>query len=511
MAGISTHDGFEKALGALEILADVYATLKAGEGSDVYKLVNREIESMLKAGRDSLTSKRALNYLHRVATVRTSLDARKMIYDTKGMNDLVMCLVSAMQAPPEKVVQKEVSSTYKIPETPPTPQKRALSATGASPEAGLEKQGLTAMGALSEETGKKQKLTPEKNKSWTVKIESYVTKGELHKRIGSEHFVFGWDQRWKKFIIRRGYTECLHLPKEAAGVVAIYFHSCNTIHNDHYVRLTPTVSRHLTDPEHGVVHLKLANTGAAQALEKHMQPMDNAIFHSVERTTVYHYIKIFTHEYWLATASPISILRTPSYSMAPQAFGKELDDLESLVQAHSYLMRNEPKVIREVIKRKINTLARCKNHVESSGVPQYLQRVAALRHQIGQFRLQFDIGESEESEAIEVLGEIIQYMVSELSSNSERVAPGEVTCDSLISRGTDALLAKDDGRRKIDVLRMVARSRAPDLDAIGGEVLSLLTSCTLLAHCDCWPQPFRKECKSRKTTIITDIQLLRRS
>ncbi|KAI4197060.1 MAG: hypothetical protein LQ346_003093 [Caloplaca aetnensis] len=157
MAGCPTDETFEKALGALKILADVYTSLKPGEGIEIYKLVDRELNVILKAARNSSESSRFLDYLYRLAAVRTELDARMMTYDMKTMNELVMSLLSTLQAASQKDIKEEVSSANRI-STTPVPLKRLLSTTEALGEAGLDKQTSVATESTIENVTKKQVL-----------------------------------------------------------------------------------------------------------------------------------------------------------------------------------------------------------------------------------------------------------------------------------------------------------------------------------------------------------------
>lgn len=125
---------------------------------------------------------------------------------------------------------------------------------------------------------------PEKNKSWSVPIEAYVSGGNLYKRAKSERLVFGRDSRWKKYYVRRGATERLHVPKEAAGVAAICFRACNIHYDEYYVRLIPIVSDLLTGDESEIIDLQLPNCEATRALKANVQTMDNFILHDVQRS-----------------------------------------------------------------------------------------------------------------------------------------------------------------------------------------------------------------------------------
>ncbi|KAL8903907.1 MAG: hypothetical protein Q9207_003617 [Kuettlingeria erythrocarpa] len=270
MAGNLKDDSFAKALNALEILAKILPSLRYSEYLQVCKVINREIEALVGTEGSVLAENHCLSYLRRLITVRTILDARGMTYDTKGINGVMASLLSPITSRCEESAQKAVCPELEI----STGSKRASSM--------MEEPHAMATDVDASAAVKKQKLAPGKTESWTVPVKSYTVSGKLHKSVGAEYFAFGWDPQLKKFHVRKGSTECLQIPYEAAGIVALHFHSGNTIHDDHYVRLTPIVSRLLTDPKHGVVHFRLADPGAVQALKEHMQPMENAIFHSVE-------------------------------------------------------------------------------------------------------------------------------------------------------------------------------------------------------------------------------------
>lgn len=115
--------------------------------------------------------------------------------------------------------------------------------------------------------------------------------------------------------------------------------------------------------------------------------------------------------------------------MTLQDFNKALTDAESLVQAYPCLERHEKEGIYGIIHNNWITLAGFKNLVHLSDMPQYVNRLAALRQLVRQSRLDAAIEEREGLESREILDETIQYMVSELSSSSDRVATGEVRAD----------------------------------------------------------------------------------
>ncbi|KAI4147711.1 MAG: hypothetical protein L6R39_003035 [Caloplaca ligustica] len=102
---------FDEALNDLELLADVRSNLHASECTDFETLINREIAVMLRAPRDALLSKRSLQYLQRITTVRTKLSRCLSRHDTEGLNDLVMNLLSATKTASGQAIQSSREPT----------------------------------------------------------------------------------------------------------------------------------------------------------------------------------------------------------------------------------------------------------------------------------------------------------------------------------------------------------------------------------------------------------------
>lgn len=114
MAGSLADETFGKALSALEILAKVLPSLRFSECLQVCKVISREIDALVETERSLLAENHCLNYLGRLITVRTILDARGMTYDTKGINGLMTSLLSLVKSGLKKSAQKAVSSEFEI-------------------------------------------------------------------------------------------------------------------------------------------------------------------------------------------------------------------------------------------------------------------------------------------------------------------------------------------------------------------------------------------------------------
>ncbi|KAL8750794.1 MAG: hypothetical protein Q9184_006297 [Pyrenodesmia sp. 2 TL-2023] len=279
MAGHPTKTSFEKALGAIELLADVYTSLKDGEGTEVYKLVNRELNAMLEAASDLMDPNRSLDYLLRMAALRTRLDARKVAYNVPGMNNMAMNLLSTVKIAFERATKAEVSPALDVPPIKPG-TKRAASAMEDPNAIAINRDISSAKEIPLDKAVKKQRLVPlVLNKCWKVSIESYRTGGRLYKPGLFQNLTFEWDNGEEDPYVHKPDRRCFRLPEGASGMVAIAFSFLTSTRQEYYVRLIPIVSQLVTYSGHGILDLKLANRDAAQAIAGHLQKMDNVVFH----------------------------------------------------------------------------------------------------------------------------------------------------------------------------------------------------------------------------------------
>lgn len=127
MAGSLVDETFGKTLSALEILAKVLPSLRFSECLQVCKVIYREIDALVKIECSLLAENHCFNYLRRLITVRTILDARGMTYDTKSINGLMTSLLSPVKSRLEMSAQKGVCSELEI-SSQTTGSKRAASA-----------------------------------------------------------------------------------------------------------------------------------------------------------------------------------------------------------------------------------------------------------------------------------------------------------------------------------------------------------------------------------------------